>query len=471
MHPGLKAQVMFDGGKVSERDTFSVKSPHGIFGLSPKESRPLDDVKTIRGFSGVILIMWPTAFILTAGSLLATAPVLWLMPNLAGVLASVWILLLGVIMPLVLARGRIPGDLPGFIESLSLDGRIRLDRRHKGRSSVTASLDHFLETTDRQLVEITRSASRLEPIAKELAEGYGAIQRKSDLQNRFSNAVAVSVEELERMRLAVHGQNQEISVAVNDAVDSAKDSLAIVGVTAESMKELADATDQAGMQIDILAKVNTEIMSISQTITEIAESTNLLALNAAIEAARAGEHGRGFAVVADEVRRLSSQTQDATANIRRLADSVGTESERTVEQIRQTRDSAERTHEQMDKASQQIDVIADAVGRIKRLSDDITAAMEEQQRVAERARTDVASLVDLNESVVEDNSAHVVSETDLLKLGDILRQKISIFVLSEDGWDVTMRPKKRPAQGHPDAAVSAAVSPAATSPVMARERA
>ncbi|AZE90129.1 Methyl-accepting chemotaxis sensor/transducer protein [Pseudomonas orientalis] len=166
-------------------------------------------------------------------------------------------------------------------------------------------------------------------------------------------------------------REQEVSEAAQTAFEisrqtdvTAQRGAVVVNDTMHTMRKVAGDMQAASGGVEALGKQSLLISSIIQTISSIAQQTNLLALNAAIEAARAGEQGRGFAVVADEVRQLAGRTSTATEEIASVVLQNQKLVEQTVAEMANSKSQAEQGLGLATQAGQVIVEIQDGAKRV-----------------------------------------------------------------------------------------------------------
>jgi methyl-accepting chemotaxis protein len=141
--------------------------------------------------------------------------------------------------------------------------------------------------------------------------------------------------------------------------------------------------------IEALAQHSQEISSIIDTISGIAEQTNLLALNAAIEAARAGEQGRGFAVVADEVRSLAQKTQESTASIRSMIERLEDSSQTALKSMKTNQKRVLETSEHIAASDAAVLKSCEEISNVKDVIEKVSQTTQEQSHV----------IIDINKNI------------------------------------------------------------------------
>jgi methyl-accepting chemotaxis protein len=189
------------------------------------------------------------------------------------------------------------------------------------------------------------------------------------------------------------------------------------------MQILRDNTQNLANEVGSLGSLSDEIGNIVNTISAIADQTNLLALNAAIEAARAGEHGRGFAVVADEVRKLAEQSSTATTDIGSLIGQIQNGITATVSGMSEGSRQAEMALDNVNQSSEILGNILEAVEEIERQVEEFTAGLEQVNsgghEIASATEEQAASMQEVA------NSAQ-----DLMDMGTKLKELIQHFKLN-----------------------------------------
>ena len=246
-------------------------------------------------------------------------------------------------------------------------------------------------------------------------------------------------------QFATMTQSTQLLVELNDVVgDVAKNAAHASEVSSrtsievqtgnELLTENYDLTEKLACSLEVcnrdivnLAEVSQSISGITETISGIADQTNLLALNAAIEAARAGEQGRGFAVVADEVRSLAQKTQEATTTIQELVIRLNDVSDATSSTISGCHATSKATMDKVEALKLQLETISTHMSQTTALNEQIAAAAEEQSAATAEIKQGMELVLKDSNSVNNKALENEEIMVNIQQMNTMLSESLSVF--------------------------------------------
>lgn len=286
---------------------------------------------------------------------------------------------------------------------------------------------HKLEQIQAQTEETGRLVENVLAVSQEMIANIGEVTRQMSelgssvgkVHDAMGEVTTGSVETAESVQVQMQ-RTEQIQTHIGKVKDTAaqieqniSDTAQKVVTGGEQMDALAGHVEESkAANAEVLAKMEelgtytSQMNTIIEAISSIADNTSLLALNASIEAARAGAAGKGFAVVAGQIAELANQTQTATTNITGLIGNINQE----LEHVSAAVDVVTRSNEANVEST---NVVKSNFVSISRGTEDINRRTEELLSIIEelaRANGDIVENIQTISAITEEISAHA-SET------------------------------------------------------------
>lgn len=294
-------------------------------------------------------------------------------------------------------------------------------------ADLSRNFNGFLGKVQKTVQVLVTNLDTLKTTASKMQVASSSSSRLVGDQKKETDHIAKSITEMVQRVQEVVSSAETVSTASKSSSYETEQAKGIFKSTLDEIAHMTQKIESTSQVINQLEGATRKIGSVLDVIRGIAEQTNLLALNAAIEAARAGEQGRGFAVVADEVRLLASRTQESTQEIEVMISRLQSEAAEAVKVMGESRDGAQASILEGQKAGAAISNVAEASEKIRQMMLQVTTATEGQQHVSKSIDTSVGNITRLSNQVSSEFESMNHSVEELNALANQLHQAARQF--------------------------------------------
>jgi methyl-accepting chemotaxis protein len=290
-------------------------------------------------------------------------------------------------------------------------------------------------------------SERIAAATEELVSGVTEASAAAEELRRSMEQIASGAEEAaggsQEQLAAIKNVVGNLDAARGEAEASRRRTDAVQIVLSETARQIAVSVqsiernaERQGASVGLITELERrakDIGDITQTVSRIADQTNLLALNAAIEAARAGEHGRGFAVVADEVRALAETSDLSAKEVQTLAETIQTEVRDVASAVSKASATAVTEARAGVKVVDALESIRRNMIQIAEGSEAVLTAAVEAERAAseaQRGAEQVASAAEEQSAAAGEAQSAIQQQAQSLDQGQVAAQALA--ALTED---------------------------------------
>jgi|GEM_PF-5245029 len=367
---------------------------------------------------------------------------------IVGITSSLLILILTALVLKLMVINPINKISEGLRDTAQGEGDLtrRLSTNREDEIGILAHwFDAFLERLNTIIIDIRANADTVAGASEEVLSAAAQMNENSQGLSGRANTVAAATEEMSTNMDSVAAASEQASVNMVTVSDSAGQMKLTLDEVAQSCTRARSVTDNAGnsarnatSKVEQLGEAAQEISKVTEVITEIAEQTNLLALNATIEAARAGEEGKGFAVVASEIKSLSTQTAQATLNIKEKIQGIQISTNETVDEVGNITKVITEVNDIVTAIAGAVEEQTAAAGEVAENVSQASIGIEEvNENVAQSSLVSTEIARDLSEvNTVAGNisAGSITMETKAKELSDLsstLKKMIGMFKVSK----------------------------------------